>query len=234
MLITRCWSAAGSAEYSRRLVYSRRAYCAMPNCRPGASDRRVLCGLLASLAHRGQELPSFFEEPLRFLDRRQHLFHRLENVARAKIEAAVETLDRAVDLVIAEPRVSDGALLITGFVEQRINREKTILRDVIEKFGARVRRGERDLDRFAIHFARKANRFLDRVLALARQTENKRAVNQDADVAAILGEAAGAIDADTFFDVLQNLRVAGFVADHEQAEPPVFHDLEGLVIDVGA
>ena len=59
-------------------------------------------------------------------------------------------------------------------------------------------------------------------------------MDQDSDFMAIPGEAARAIEADALLDVLQNLGVAGFVSDHEQAQSAVLQDLERLVIDVGA
>ena len=51
---------------------------------------------------------------------------------------------------------------------------------------------------------------------------------------AVPGEAAGALDAHALADVLQDLLVPRFVADHEEPEPAILQDLERLAVDVGA
>ncbi len=53
-------------------------------------------------------------------------------------------------------------------------------------------------------------------LRLARQPEDEGAVNLDAEFVAVLGEALGHVDQHALLDVVQDLLVAGFVADHEQ------------------
>src|SRR5690606_5937870 len=99
---------------------------------------------------------------------------------------------------------------------------------------AGVRRGERDLDRLAVHLLRELDRLADGLRRLAGQAEDERAVDQDAELVAVLGELARATDVDALLDVLQDLLVARLVADHEQAEPAFLHDLERLEVDVGA
>src|SRR5207253_2292768 len=59
-------------------------------------------------------------------------------------------------------------------------------------------------------------------------------VDQDAELVAVPGEAAGALDAHTLADVLQDLLVPRLVADDEEAEPAILQDLQGLAVDVGA
>src|SRR5262249_34832137 len=117
---------------------------------------------------------------------------------------------------------------------QRIDRQVTVLGYVFEQLGAGIRRSQRDLDGFAIHLAGEPHRFLDRVLGLARQTEDKRAMDQDPYFVAIVRKAARALEADAFLDVLQDLRVARFVADDEQTQSAILQNLQRFVIDVGA
>ena len=61
---------------------------------------------------------------------------------------------------------------------------------------------------------------------LAGQAEDEIAVNDQAELVAILGELAGALDGGALLDVLQNLRIAGFVADDQQAASGFLHRLQ--------
>jgi len=44
-------------------------------------------------------------------------------------------------------------------------------------------------------------------------------VNEDAKLAAVFGEAAGDVGAQTLLDVQQDLVVAGFITDEQQPQP---------------
>src|SRR5580704_10002497 len=55
-------------------------------------------------------------------------------------------------------------------------------------------------------------------------------MNHQAQLVTILGELAGALDGRAFFDVLQNLLVAGFVANDQQTTARVLHRLQSFVI----
>src|ERR1700730_17762074 len=129
--------------------------------------RLVLRGLMPSLAHRRQKLPPLVQHSLGLFHRRHHLLHRLEDVLRPEVEAAIEALDRAVNFLVGKSGVSDGALLITGLVEQRIDRQEPVLRHVVEQLRTGVGRRERYLDRLAVHLARESDRFLYRLLILS-------------------------------------------------------------------
>src|ERR1039457_2363976 len=185
---------------------------------------------MAPLTHRGEELRALLEQTFGFLRRGRHLANRFEDVFGTEVEAAVELLDRAVNLIVGETRIGHRALLIAVLIEQRIDREEAILLDVVVKLGAGIRRRERYLDGLAIHFARELHRLLDGVLGLAREAPDEGAVDEDSNLMAIAGEAARAFEPDALLDVLENLCVAGFVSDHEQAQPAVLHDLERFVI----
>src|SRR5208282_5748973 len=90
------------------------------------SSRRLLGRLMPSLAHRRKKLPPLVQHPLGLFHRRHHLLDRFEDVLRAEVEAAIEALDRAVDLVVGQSRIGDRALLIAGFIEQRIDRQESV------------------------------------------------------------------------------------------------------------
>ena len=84
------------------------------------------------------------------------------------------------------------------------------------------------MDRRRVHLAREAHRLGDRLARLARQAEDEGAVDHDAEVVAVAGEAARALDADAFLDVAQDLLVAALVADHEEPKPVVLQHLQRL------
>ena len=100
--------------------------------------------------------------------------------------------------------------------------------------GAGIRRRERALQRLGLHLLREADRLFDRLARLAGQADDERAVDQNADVVAVLREATRALDRDALLDVLENLLVARLVADDEEAEPAVLHRLQRLAVDVRA
>jgi len=55
-------------------------------------------------------------------------------------------------------------------------------------------------------------------------------VDDEAEFVAVAGKVASTLDGGTLLDVLEDLRVAGLVADDEQAAASVLHGLEGVVV----
>ncbi len=74
---------------------------------------------------------------------------------------------------------------------------------------------------------------LDGLARLARQAQDKGAVDLDAQLAAVLGEAARNVRTQAFLDVQQDLVVAGLIAHQQQAQAVLLHDLERAVRHVG-
>ena len=70
-------------------------------------------------------------------------------------------------------------------------------------------------------------------LRLARQAEDEGAVDGDAELVAILGEALGDLDAHALLDVVQDLLIAGFVADEQQPQAVVPQHLQRLARHIG-
>src|SRR5262249_19374769 len=62
--------------------------------------------------------------------------------------------------------------------------------------------------------------------------DDEIAVNADAQLPAVPGERASCFDSRTFLDVLQNLIVARFEADDEEARSCIRHRLQRLVVAV--
>ena len=76
-------------------------------------------------------------------------------------------------------------------------------------------------------------RLLDRLAGFAGEPQNEGAVDDDAELVAVFGEAAGKIHPHALLDVDQDLLIAGFVADQEQTQAIILHDFEGLARNIG-
>ena len=63
---------------------------------------------------------------------------------------------------------------------------------------------------------------LDGLVRFAGQSEDEVAVDDEAELVAILGELPGTLDGCALLDVLQNLRVAGLVAHDQRRHPASF------------
>ena len=68
-----------------------------------------------------------------------------------------------------------------------------------------------------------AKRMVSSIVSLVSpgRPEDEGAVDGDAELVAVLGEAARHVDQHALLDVVQDLLVAGFVADQQQAQPVV-------------
>ncbi len=69
--------------------------------------------------------------------------------------------------------------------------EPTVLLGLAVQEGARIGGGERDLNRVGIDLLGEIERLLDRLPGLPGQTQNERAMDDDAELVTVLGEAAG-------------------------------------------
>ena len=69
-----------------------------------------------------------------------------------------------------------------------------------------------------------------RVARLARQADDEIAVDRQPQLVAILGEALRHVDGGALLDVLENLLVAGLIADDQQPAAGFLHRLQRFVI----
>ena len=67
-------------------------------------------------------------------------------------------------------------------------------------------------------------------LGFAGQAEDEVGVDDEAEIVAVLDEVAGALDGGALLDVLEDLRVARFEADDEQAAAGFLHGLQRVAI----
>ena len=70
----------------------------------------------------------------------------------------------------------------------------------------------------------------DALADLAGQPDDEIAVDQQAQLLAVRGEALRHVDGGALLDVLEDLRVARFVADDQQPAAGLLHGLQGVVI----
>ncbi len=101
--------------------------------------------------------------------------------------------------------------------------------EVVE-LGAGVGVGDGDLDGLAVEGLGEVDGVADGFFGLAGEAEDEVGVDDEAEVVAVLDEVAGALDGGALFDVLEDLRVAGFEADDEEAAAGFLHGLEGVAV----
>ena len=90
------------------------------------------------------------------------------------------------------------------------------------------------MQRKHVEFLREADGVFDGFLGLDGQAEDERAVNHHAGLVAGFGEAAHFVHRHAFLDAGQDVVVAAFVADEEQAQAIVFERFDRVVIEVRA
>src|SRR6516165_1402872 len=90
--------------------------------------------------------------------------------------------------------------------------------------GAGIGGRQRYLHGVWIDLEGEANRLLDRLLRLARQAEDEGAVYGDAELPAVRAEAARDVDAHALLDVVEDLLIAGLVADQQQPQAAILQD----------
>ena len=70
----------------------------------------------------------------------------------------------------------------------------------------------------------------DRFLCLTRQAKDEVGVDGETKVVAVLGECTRALDGGALLDILQDLRIARFITDDQQAASGIFHRLQRLAV----
>ena len=148
---------------------------------------------------------------------------------RFSSEEELERFERGEDLLAREIRVAERARLHAVAVHESVAVQPAPLERFLMERGARMRRGQRDLDRVGIDLAREPDGGRDGLARLAGQTQDERAVDLDAEALGVLRELAGEVDAHALLDVIEDLLLPGLVADQQQAQPVVLQNLTGLV-----
>ena len=89
---------------------------------------------------------------------------------------------------------------------------------------------DRHLDRLGVQPLGEVDGLADALARLARQPDDEVAVDHQAQLFAVLREAQRHVHGGALLDVLEDLRIARFVADDEQPASGILHRLQGVVI----
>src|SRR3989475_2285035 len=137
--------------------------------------RRAARGLLTAARQEAHEVQPLAEPALHDRAVAQHLPAEDEDLARPEVEAPVERLERAEDLGARQVRIADHARLCPPPVHEALGLEPAALERLAVERGARIGRGERELERVRIDLLREPDRRLDRLARLARPAHDERA-----------------------------------------------------------
>ena len=96
-----------------------------------------------------------------------------------------------------------GHLVAAGVAHGVFIGDEAVLLGVIEELGSRVGVSNRNLNGFYVEGLGEVDRILNRLFCLAREAKDKVAMNDEAEVVAILGEGPRPLDSRAFLDVLQ-------------------------------
>ena len=108
--------------------------------------------------------------------------------------------------------------------------EPPVLASHLVKFGPRIRGRQRYLHREYVEILSKAHGLLNGLLSLHRQPEDERTVDHHTHPMAGLGEATHLIGGHTLLDALEDIVVAGLVADEEEAQTAILEEPDGVFI----
>ena len=182
------------------------------------------------LAQELEELDALAQPALHHLRRAHHLVDDRGDLRRAEVERFVELLDRVENLAVAQVRIVQRRDLDAVVVDQIgvVGVEPAVLLGLLVQERAGIRRRERNLDGVRVDLLGEADGFLNGFLGFARQAEDEGAVDLDAQLVAVLGELPRDVDQHALLDVVQDLLVAGLVADDEQPAAVVGQHFEGL------
>ena len=112
----------------------------------------------------------------------------------------------------------------------RLVGDEAVLLGVVEELGAGEGVRDGDLDGLAIELLGEVDGVADGLAGFAGQAEDEVAVDDEAELVAVALEVECALDGGALLDVLQDLRVAGLVADDQQAAAGFLHGFEGVVV----
>src|SRR6202789_539038 len=148
----------------------------------------------------------------------------------AEVVLVVELVDHLHDVLDGEAGVFDVCHLVAAVVGHGLVGDEAVDLGVVEELGAREGVGDGDLNSLAVELLGEVDGVADGLFGLAGEAEDEVAVDDQAKLVAVAGEVASALDGGTFLDVLEDLRVAGLVADDEETAASFFHGFESVKV----
>src|SRR6266853_3001513 len=205
--------------------------------RSGYGDNRLL--EIAAFAHplqafgaQRQEFDCLVIQAFPLLSVPQRLFHDAPHNLRPKIILIIEAVHARHHLRLREMWVLDVRELVAAGIRQRLHFQETLLCHGVVQFRSRHGMRQRNLDRLAIEFLCEINGLLNRLLGLARQSDDEVAVNLDPHLAAVLHERAAHFNRCALLDVLEDLWFARFEAYDKEPRSAIRHRFYRFVVAV--
>src|SRR4029450_2510707 len=181
---------------------------AIPSAEIVSMTRTFISVLRPVRAQELEELAALRESAAHHLTVADHLRGQGEHLPGAEVEAAVEVVHRAEDLGAREMRVAEGAHLPARAVHERVGLEPPVaLRFLVER-GARIRRGQRDLDGVWIDLGGEPDGLGDGLARLTGQAQDERPVDGNAQRPGVAGEPWRHVGAHPVLDVVEDGLVA--------------------------
>src|ERR1700676_2450115 len=201
----------GKTSQARRLMSAPYAGCLRRSARRSRLVR----------TQEAEKLYAFTQPSFHHLPAHQHLAQDFPDLRRAEIETLVEVFEMVIDVFARQMRIANRRKLHTFLaneVDHLVLFEPAVFDGLVIQRRTRIGRCQRHLDRVRIDFLRVLDRLFDGCLRLAGQTEDEGAVNLDAELAAVFAEAPRDVRTQALLDVQQDLVVARFIADQQQAQ----------------
>src|ERR1700722_2496534 len=148
-----------------------------------------------------------------------------------EVVLVVEAVHHLKHVVFGQARIFDVRELMSAFIDHgSVVDDETILRGIVIELGAGIGVGDRNLDGLDVKSLGEVDGVADRFLGFAREAEDEIAMDGEAKLMTIASEVAGPFHGRAFFNVLENLRIAGFKAHNQQPASRFTHGLEGFAI----
>ena len=147
-----------------------------------------------------------------------------------EVVLVVEAVHHLHHVVGGQAGILDVRHLVAAAVLHALVGDEAVGLGVVVKLGAGIGVGDRYLDSLAVQRLGEVDGVADRLLGLARQAEDEVAVDGEAEVVAVLGKVARALDGGALLDVLQDLRIAGLEAHDQQPAAGFPHGLQRVVV----
>lgn len=146
-----------------------------------------------------------------------------EHCSRPEIIFVVEAMNGAQDFIRRQTGILDVGQLMAALVHHFGVCQKAIFHRVVIELGTRIGVRYRDLDGFDVELFGERDSVVDGFARLTGQAKDEVAVNDQSELVAIFGELARPLNRGALLDIFQDLLVAGFITDDQQAATGLFH-----------
>src|SRR5207249_11149972 len=114
----------------------------------------------------------------------------------------------------------------------RLGGHKILAVQLVVQLGTGKGVSDGNLNGFDIEFLGEINGTFYRLLGFPGQADDEISMDSDPDLFTVARELTCLLNRRAFFDVLQDLRIAGFVTNDEEPSPGIGHGLQRFIITV--